>query len=260
MPHPFRVCGSPPLTVALGLAAAALLGASSASAQTPALDAAADAWRFQLTPYVWMTGLEGRIRPFRGAPTVHVDRSFSDVLEHLDTAAFVSGTARTGAYVLQGDVSHATSSAAADLPMGLSANARVRQSSLTLTGGRHWAVDADSGVDLMAGLRLWDIQATVQVPGLAEARSSTQFADPLLALRWRYALAPRWSTLLYADAGGFGLGSEATWQLLGTLNYQLDEQWFVSLGYRQLSVNYRDGGKRLDFRQGGPVLGATFRF
>lgn len=225
-----------------------------------AQSAQGDAWRFQVTPYLWMTGLEGHIRPYQGAPLVHVDKSFSDVLDKLDAAVFVSGTARKGRWVLQGDFSHAASSDSARLPYGLTAQAKLRQTSMTMTGGYNWQIGQRSSVDLLGGLRLWDIQAQVRVPGVAQTQSHTFFADPVVAVRWRYDIAPRWSSLVYADAGGLGIGSDATWQMLGTLNYQWREQVHVSAGYRHLHVNYRHSGKRLDFSQGGPLLGLTFRF
>lgn len=244
-------------TLAAGMAGLCTLGAT--SAQTGAQHAD-DAWRFQLTPYVWMTGLDGHVRPFGGAPTAHVDKSFSDILSDLDAAFFLTGTARKGRLVLQGDLSHASTSDGATLPMGLSAHAKVRQTSLTLTGGYNWQVDERSSVDLMGGLRLWDIHAKVRVPGVASAQSSTTFADPIVAARWRYDFAPQWSSLVYVDAGGFGLGSDFTLQMLGTVNYQWRPNVHLSLGYRHLSVNYRNDGKRLDFSQSGPMVGATFRF
>ncbi|WP_294255931.1 YfaZ family outer membrane protein [uncultured Comamonas sp.] len=222
--------------------------------------AAADAWRFQLTPYVWMTGLDGSVRPFRGAPTVHVNKSFSDILETLDAAAFVNGTARKGSHVLQGDFSHAATSDKAALPLGMSAQAKIRQTSLTMTGGHHWALSPPSSLDLMAGFRLWQIKAEVNVPGVASAQSSTSFVDPVIAARWRYDIAQRWSGLLYADMGGLDVGSKFTWQVHASVNYQVKKNIFVSVGYRHLSVDYQDGGKRLDFSQSGPLLGATFRF
>jgi hypothetical protein len=256
MPFLFASCGLRKLSVgALGLALAA-----SAAAQAAGSQAAVDeAWRFQLTPYVWMTGLDGHVQPFKGAPTAHVDKSFSDVLRNLKAAAFLTGTARKGPWVLHGDLSHASTADGASLPLGLSADARVRQTSMTLAAGRNWQQGASS-VDLLGGLRLWDIHARVNVSGLASARSDTSFTDPIIAARWRYALAPQWSSLVYVDAGGFGVGSDSTWQVLGTLNYQWRENVYLSLGYRHLRVNYRSDGKRLDFSQGGPILGATFRF
>jgi hypothetical protein len=47
---------------------------------------------------------------------------------------------------------------------------------------------------------------------------------------------------------------------VGAVNYQWSENLFFSLGYRHLHVNYRDDGKRLDFNQSGPMLGATLKF
>lgn len=74
-------------------------------------------------------------------------------------------------------------------------------------------------------------------PLLPETRLSKRFTDPILAVRWRHQFNPQWSTLLYADAGGFGVGSHATWQVLATVNYQVREQLYLSLGYRQLNVD-----------------------
>ena len=175
------------LFVSAGVAAQTVVD-QTAAAQT----AETQAWRTQLTPYVWMTGLQGHIQPVSGAPTVHVDKSFSDVLENLDAAFFVSGSARKDRWVLHGDFSHASTSDGASLPLGLSARAKVRQSSLTLTGGYNWQLAPQSSVDLMGGVRVWDIHAHVQVPGVAAAQSNTSFVDPVVAVRWRYDLGSQW--------------------------------------------------------------------
>lgn len=234
------------------------LPAYSQSAQDPIDEA--NAWRFQVTPYVWMAGLEGSVRPVQRSPTLNVDKSFSDILDSLDAAVFLTGTARYGRYVVHGDFSYVATSDSASLPLNLSARAKVRQTSMTLVGGYNWALGASSSLDVMAGMRAWKINAKAQVPGIVSARSDTSFVDPIVAARWRYDVNSRWSTLLYADVGGFGAGSKSTWQLLGTVNYQVADNTFVSLGYRQLSVDYDSKGKRLDFKQGGPLAGLTFTF
>lgn len=237
---------------------AAMLGVDAAVAGEEAISA--DAWRFQVTPYVWMAGLDGSVRPFRGAPTANVSKSFSDILQDLDVAFFLAGTARKGNLVLHADLSHASTSNSASLPLGLSARAEVRQTSMTLTGGYNWQLGQQSSLDLLGGARLWNINAKVNIANLASARSRTTFVDPVVAVRWRYDFAPRWSSLAYVDAGGFGVGSDFTWQLLGTINYQVRDNFYLSLGYRHLHVDYRSGGTRLDFGQGGPLIGATFQF
>jgi hypothetical protein len=73
-------------------------------------------------------------------------------------------------------------------------------------------------------------------------------------------LAPRWSMLLYGDVGGFGVGSEHTSQFVGTVNYQMRDNFYVSGGYRVLNVDYRSGGTRIDATMRGPLVGATWRF
>ncbi|WP_269792273.1 hypothetical protein [Stenotrophomonas sp. Iso1] len=230
-------------------------------AQAQAVDSSdADRWRFQATPYVWMSGMEGRVRPFRHAPMADVHKSFSELMDSLDAAAFVTGTARRGNVVLQADVTHASTSDSTPLPIGIAANTKVRQSSATVTAGYAWMTTERTGIDLMAGLRYWDISAAVNVPGVVSARSESSFVDPIAAARWRQAIAPRWSSVAYVDVGGFGVGSDATWQVLALANYQANDTLFLSMGYRHLSVDYRDSGKRLDVSLSGPMLGVTYRF
>lgn len=237
---------------------ACLLFALAAAAPAAAQDAD---WTGQVTPYLWGSGLGGTLTPFAGGPTVGIDKSFREVLEDSDGAFFISGFARRGRLVLLGDFSHASSSKQGRLPPGLPAEGRLEQSSLTLAaGGRVYASERLS-LDLLAGLRRWDLDASVRVPlaGVSRAPGAT-FTDPLLAARVNIAVAPRWSLLGYVDVGGFGTGSDHTYQWLATVNYQPGERWVFSGGLRALSVDYRDGGTRLDARLAGPLIGASWRF
>ncbi len=238
------------------LLAALLLAPPLAQAES----ASDDGWRFQATPYVWMSGMEGQVRPFRSAPTADVDKSFSELMDNLDAAAFITGTARRGNFVLQGDFTHASTSDSTPLPIGLAANVKVRQTSATLTAGYAWMAEERTGIDLLAGIRYWDISAAVEVPGLVSARSDSSFVDPIAGVRWRQALSPRWSSIAYVDVGGFGVGSDSTWQLLALANYQATDKLFVSMGYRHQHLDYRDKGKRLDVSLSGPMLGVTYQF
>jgi hypothetical protein len=125
----------------IGVTSVSLLAGGSVHAQShSAGQDASEAWRFQVSPYVWAAGLRGDIKPLRNGPSAHVNQSFSDVLGNLDSAFFVAGTARKGRFVMQGDYTYASSSTSASLPLHLTANAEVRQTSLTLTGGYNWQV------------------------------------------------------------------------------------------------------------------------
>lgn len=218
-------------------------------------------WRAQVTPYVWATGLGGDITLFTGAPTLSFEKSFSDVLEDLDAAFFLSAYARRDRFVLLGDLSYAASSKSGLVPPGLPAEAELRQRSLTVVAG--WrAIDSGGlALDVLGGLRAWTIKAEISVAGGAISRSGDKdFVDPVVALRANYALAPRWSTIAYIDHGVTGIGSDKTTQVLATVNYQMTERAYLSLGYRRLDVDYRSGGTRVDATMAGPLLGLTWRF
>lgn len=218
-------------------------------------------WVWQVTPYVWATGIGGDITPFTGAPTVKFDSSFGEVLKDLDAAFFISGLARRDRFVLLADLSYSRSSRDGIVPPGAPAKGRLEQTSLTLAAGYRVVNDPGVAVDLLGGARLWKIKGAVDVPlAGVSASPSMSFADPIIAARVNVTLAPQWSAILYGDFGGFGVGSEQTSQFLATVNYQFNDRVFLSAGYRTLSVDYRSGGTRIDARMSGPIIGATWRF
>lgn len=236
------------------LALAVLVGAAPAMAQD------AGDWVWQVTPYVWATGIGGDITPFAGAPTVSIDSSFSEVLKDLDAAFFLSGYARRDRLVLLGDLSHSASSKGGMSPVG-PATGELKQTSLTLAAGYRAIEEEGVAVDLLAGARHWRIRGSVEAPAPGLSVSPTfSFTDPIIAVRANIRLAPQWSTILYGDFGGFGGGSEQTSQFVATVNYQAGNDFFLSAGYRVLNVDYRDGGTRIDATMSGPIFGATWRF
>lgn len=239
----------------------ALLAAGLALMAAPAAAQGAGDWSWQITPYVWATGISGDITPFTGAPTVSFDTSFSEVLEDLDAAFFVTGFARRDRFVFLGDLSYSSTSRAGLVPPGVPANGSLEQTSLTLAAGYRVLAEPGAAVDLLAGARYWSIEGTADVPLAGVSVSPREsFADPILAARVNLALAPDWSLIAYGDFGGFGVGSERTSQLVAVVNYRINDRFYVSGGYRTLSVDYENGGTRIDATMSGPILGATWRF
>ncbi|MCL7931186.1 hypothetical protein [Halomonas llamarensis] len=242
------------LTWALSLGIATLGYASQATA-------ADDAWRFQLTPYVWMAGLSGDIRPQAGAPPVRATRTFGDVLDDVDGALFLTGSARRDRWVLFGDLTWASLSHEGVLAPGVTVEGKLRQRSFTAAAGYQVVSQPDHHLDLLAGARAWRIEAEVAVPALGVGASKTErWVDPILAARLRSRLTSEWSTILHADIGGFGVGADSTLQLVATANYAVSEAFHLSAGYRHLAVDRDEAGSRLDVSMNGPLLGVTWRF
>lgn len=217
---------------------------------------------FQVTPYIWGTGIGGSVAPVAGGRRLHFREGLSDVLEDLDSAFFLSGLYRHGRFVVIGDYSASRSSRSEVVPgLGVPARGRVEQSSMTLAAG-YRALDSDRAtVDYLVGLRHWDIEARVStaIPGLA-GRLSVDFTDPILAARTNVRLADRWSATGYVDVGGFGAGSDITAQILATVNWRARDRMFLSAGYRHLEVDYESGGRGFDVQFSGPILGLSLQF
>ncbi len=214
-----------------------------------------------VTVYGWLTGATGEFTPFTGAPTLEFDNSFGEVLEDLDAAFFASAHLRKDRFVALVDVSYAALSREGLVPPGIPAEGKIKQFSITAAAGARVVESPTVAVDLVGGARLWNLDGSIEVPlaGVAVAPDKT-FVDPIVGARMVAQLAPRLSLLTYADAGGFGIGSDFTYQLLATLNYRAGSSVFLSAGYRHLSVDYSSGGTVFNGSQTGPILGVTKRF
>ncbi len=76
-------------------------------------------------------------------------------------------------------------------------------------------------------------------------------------------LSERWGVRGEADIGGFGVGSDLTWNAQAVLTYGFTVagyEAFAAAGYRALYWDYKDGGFEWDVTMSGPILGAGVRF
>lgn len=215
----------------------------------------------QVTIYGWLAGATGEFTPFAGAPSLEFNNSFGEALEDLDAAFFASGQFRRDRFVVIADVSYASLSREGIVPPGIPASGEVSQLAITALAGLRVEDDADLKVDLLAGARLWNLDGRVEVPlaGVSAAPDRT-FVDPVVAARVNIGLAPRLSAIVNADIGGFGIGSDFTYQVVGTLNYRIARSTWVSAGWRHLHLDYEDAGTAFEGSQTGPLLGVTQRF
>lgn len=241
------------------LAAAALLSIAALAPITA--QAGSSEWSGQVTLYGWGAGVTGDFRPFPGAPRLSFDRSFSDVLKDSDGAFFMTALARRGDLVFFGDLTYSASSRGGRVPPGIPASGKLEMRSVTLAAGKRFQAGPNTTLDLLGGARFWSIDGSVAVPlaGISFAPEA-RFTDPVVALRANTQLSPRWSLLAYVDGGGFGVGSDVTWQVAVTANYKVSEHFYLSGGWRHLYIDYTDGGADFEGSMTGPIVGATFRF
>jgi hypothetical protein len=136
---------------------------------------------------------------------------------------------------------------------------------------RYWNQDVDVSLRLTGTL-------TVDLPELglqlqrsrrvAIARSGDlEWVDPVVGARIRHQIAPGKELRLVGDVGGFGAGSEFSWQAVATYGFDVNcfgTPLHTVIGYRALAVDYSEDGRfgsnALDVVQHGPVLGVSFRW
>lgn len=260
---------------------------------TPAPVSAPSPWTLTVTPYGWATWLEGD-QTIKGR-TVQVSADPIDVIDALDRVPFMgSAEARKGPFAVYGDIVYASLGLDADTvrsrsvrpdiggTVGVSAGLDYEQTILEL-GGAYQVVGGTTAVDVLAGARYWhqradldiNVTAGVQVGdldvsrGIAIARSgSVDWVDPLVGVRIRHQLAPGQELALRGDIGGFGAGSQFSWNVMAGYSFVLCDKDGVTysglLGYRLLDVDYEQGSGRTryeyDVLQHGPLSGLTIRF
>lgn len=129
-------------------------------------------------------------------------------------------------------------------------------------------------LDMGVGGRLTNIATEIDVrhfvPGIGnpteqvtESASKTWF-DPILIARLKGNIKDKWLFQLRGDVGGFGLGSDLTWQLQAYAGYRFTKSFQLTAGYRILSIDYDKGEdlERFVFNvdEFGPVIRLGFNF
>jgi hypothetical protein len=84
--------------------------------------------------------------------------------------------------------------------------------------------------------------------------------DPIIGLRGRYNLNSSWYLTVNGDIGGFGAGSELTWQANGALGWQVTESIYAEAGYRALGIDYRSDGLIYDVITQGAQITMGLKF
>ena len=118
-------------------------------------------------------------------------------------------------------------------------------------------------VDVFAGGRITSIKVDLDIElpllTLSGIRKKTQFG-PVIASRVRFPLSDKWGVGIYGDLGGFGVGADLSWQLLGTVQYDISDRWRLSAGWRHFYAKQSKGDWDVRMKLDGPILGVTYRF
>jgi hypothetical protein len=223
-----------------------------------------------LTPFLPLTGVNAAIStPLARAPVVNTSVDAFQLLGHLDAVPFTGLVEISdGPFSLLGQALH--------LPVGTSitthnvffngGNASLNINEGTADFFYHVLAGPAQSLDAGIGFRPWSFTANLSLNGrIARSVSftrSAQWADPLIAARYRYDFGNGFGVTAYGDVGGFGVGAHTDWQVLGTIDYALKPWVSLRVGYLSLNFDYSASSFPLGFdvHIKGPILLASFRF
>jgi hypothetical protein len=225
-------------------------------------------WSFTLTPYGWMTSIDGTMSA--GDHSADVDIAFKDVLKHLDMGVMMAAELRYKRWGFLGDLIYARLHDDIAPPAGIlySSTHEVLKETLVTLELSYRVVDSKPAfLDVFAGARIYNFYSQIVLrpslvnpnPGVNASGTET-WADPIFGLRGRYYVSRAVFLNFYGDIGGFGAGSDLSWQVLGGIGIQASHWCDVELGYRALGFDYEPGRTKQDITTHGPIIGAIIHF
>jgi hypothetical protein len=127
------------------------------------------------------------------------------------------------------------------------------------------------GIEPYAGARWTHLRLEIELKQgnqpapahLPQVDKSQNWVDPIVGTRVHVNFTDHWVLTGAADVGGFGVGSDISWNAQGYIGYRttlFGVPVIPSVGYRALYQNYDRDSFKWDVIQQGPILGAAFKF
>ncbi len=236
--------------------------------------ARADEWQFSVAPYLWAVSLDGE-QTVKGR-AADVDVSFLDIIEESDSifalqAHFELHNGTWGVFFDPTFMALTMDATVGPIDVDIEFDywlvefgAVYRVASWPQEGG------ADIDLELLAGGRYTSLDIDIDLTATGFATSvggNKKWIDPFVGARTLIPLTEGVNLLLRGDVGGFGVGSDFTYNLVGTVGWDMTvfgNDATLIAGYRILYQDYEDGSGAnrfaYDITTHGPIIGMNFRF
>lgn len=226
------------------------------AAVTITADPYEDIVHHRVSLYLWGAGMSGNMG--NAAGSAPVDISFEDILDNLEAGIMANYRLKKGHWAFNFDYIYLNVSPSSDVPP---ATVDLKQSIAELSVG----YEVSPGLELLAGARYVDIDmnAIINIGPMPTITGTDDWIDPIIGLDYRASLSDKWRFFGRADVGGFGVGSDMSYQLGAYFGYMPSKSWNLYAGYRHLDFDYKsDNDKKFfyDITLSGPLVGFGYHF
>jgi hypothetical protein len=119
-------------------------------------------------------------------------------------------------------------------------------------------------LDLLAGGRWTSVDLDLKVLDIPVGKTSESWIDPFFGVLIDGVLSEKWSLSMRGDIGGFGVGSDFSWNAYAILGYRINRRLSLVGGYKALRQDFEQGSgthkTKWDATLHGPILGLTIHF
>ena len=224
--------------------------------------------QIELQPYVWATGIDGKITA-RGQ-TVNFDKSFSDLVNNVDMGFMFSGALSYNRFVAYADYNYISLSDKAHakgiggfIPPGTKLTADINTDITTFAGGYRFDTFGENWVDVLFGARTISLDESLKALNTGHVSNNSSITDTIVMLRPSFRISDHWTlrpTFSYAISGD----SDTAYGLEPNIRYRFSDSFAVGFGYKKLYYKESNGSgankQGFDGNLSGLTLGVGWTF
>ncbi len=242
--------------------AASLFVAACLCANVHADETRTEGLNFELTPYFWAAGVEGKVSA--NGQSIDFDRSFQDVINNTDAAFMGLAVISYDRFVLYADYDFIGLSDDAKtergllVPTGTNVKGELDLNVGSYAGGYRFNTFGKNTIDVLVGAQLTDLEPKVKILG-QHFDSKSNVTDTVMMLRPSFQFAERWRfnpTFTYGVSGD----SDKTYTLMPQLQYQFSDSFAARFGYKKIHYEFDDDNSKTRIDISGAFIGVGWTF
>ena len=221
-------------------------------------------WHYLADVYLMFPTMSGNIS-VGNLPPVEIDAGAGDIFSNIKMGAMFYFEATDDNWAVSSDLIYMKlgQDVTPDGNLVTAGDVTMKQTAWELAGLKHITPWLEAGVggrivSLYTGLNL----QTINEPREGSAKKT--WFDPIIIIRSQGAIKEKWLLQFRGDIGGFGVGSDFSWQIQVNAGYRFSKLFQATIGYRVIGIDY-DKGEGMDrfvydVDTFGPVIHLGFNF
>lgn len=222
-------------------------------------------WEWQLTPYIWATGLNGTMEYSNQSGEINM--SFGDSFDNLKLKGMFKFEVKKGNWSIMADYFSASIGRNASITENIDGinldselPVKLDQTIAELGGGYRFIKDGNLEIDVLFGARYFkaDIALERTESDTDWVKTESEFYDPYVGIRFlqtwnKFGLGGQ------IDVGGFTVGSEISYKYNMMVAYEFVKFLELQVGYQAYNPIYREDGFVYNVSTQGVFAGLNFK-